>query len=218
MRLVSYSTCEVAPPYLFRMLVLGLGYHRFERLEWVANNEEFARAMRSIVWDVASCTNSKPAFDERLFIREATPDCLRLAFSVDPEQRRKQKQSVLDRYNALAKEEQAMLRSNLEDRLGEALSKMPRLNDAGMIGWRYPLTEDGSLCARYARIQPCVLEARQLLTEHDSEGFERPDYEPRPLKASSYQYHRRSESQEYLVFLLLVRALGRSRRELPKAQ
>lgn len=66
LRLVSYSIGEVATPYLFRTLILGLREYRLERLDCIPNSEKLAGLVRHIDGDTAHYYNEEPQFDEKL--------------------------------------------------------------------------------------------------------------------------------------------------------
>lgn len=150
LRLVRRNDSEVATPYLFRTLVLGLREHRIARLVGVAENQKFAKSVRNILWDTAHYYDEEPPFDEKLFVRGSGEHCLKLDFSVDPAKRRRQKRHVLNRYAILAAEERAILESDLVGCLSEAFKRMPNFRSLEMTAWMYPLSPEGHVYARYA--------------------------------------------------------------------
>lgn len=48
LRFVNHSISDIATPFLFRTLVLGLRKHRLKRLKWVSENEKFATGVREV--------------------------------------------------------------------------------------------------------------------------------------------------------------------------
>lgn len=148
LRLVSRSVGDIATPFLFRTLVLGLRKHRLKRLEWVSKNEKFAAGVREVWWDCAYYHDQSGPLDERLFVRWTGDFCLMLDFSVEARKRRREKRHVLKRYRALEDEEKSVVKSNLIGRLIEAFKRFPKLRRLEFVGWMYPRTEEGHIYSR----------------------------------------------------------------------
>ena len=142
LRLVNHSISDIATPFLFYTLRLGLRFHRLDRLEYVSRHKKFAASVREIVWDTAYYHDDSP-FDEDLFIRNCGFVCLHLDFSTDSKKRRKQKQHVLKRYKALAAEEVEVLRLHLLTILTSAFKTLTKLRRVRFVGWGYPVSEEG---------------------------------------------------------------------------
>lgn len=143
LRLVDSSISETATPYLFHTLVLGLRKSRYARLQWVADRPKFAKGVRAIVWETAHYHDDK-GYNVG-FLRKYYPGPLALQWSDDAEVRGRQEQHVLERYQAMARDEKELLASDHVDTLRLAFAKLSGLTSLEVLAWYQPLGPEGRL-------------------------------------------------------------------------
>lgn len=157
LRLVRHDISDIATPFLFHTLHLGLRHDRLERLRYLSRHEKFSTGVCEVVWDTSFYSgghDGHASFSENLFVRNNRPPCLMLDFSTESKKRREQKDHVLARYEALGAEEVEIINSDLLGTLTSAFKTMSKLKRLGFLGWGYPLSEEGHVYSRYVKMDP----------------------------------------------------------------